>query len=217
MPGTRPTTSRAIFVIPSPGWKVTVAEVCSFSGTCPAWASPFESAIERQAACAAAISSAGLVMPPGSSEHAGQLTSSPPKAPLVTVSMRPLPLIRSPSQVTWAVRSVAIRSSLQCRVNGYPSTCLDQRREGTSPIGHVGNPLQRGLVDPRDPCAGDHVGAHDPVRAVLDLVEGHGGSDVQMLGSGTCGGELTCERHRVARGVRAGQQFLRTRLAGGLF
>ena len=75
-PGTRPSTVSAIFVIPSPGWKVTVAEVSSCSGGVPAFASPAESAIEKHEACAAAISSSGLVLPPAatSSERAAQLT-----------------------------------------------------------------------------------------------------------------------------------------------
>src|SRR5205823_2148467 len=147
IPGTWPTTSSATFVIPSPGWKVTVAEVCSLSGACPACASPFESAIERQVACAAAISSSGLVMPLGSSERAGQLTSSPPTAPLDTVSILPLPLIRSPSHVTWALRSVAIRSSLECRLHRHPPACFDQCRERASPIGGLRNLLKHRLVD----------------------------------------------------------------------
>ena len=48
-------------MIPSPGWNVTVADVRSSSGGVPALARPAESAIEKQAACAAAISSSGLV------------------------------------------------------------------------------------------------------------------------------------------------------------
>src|SRR6266487_4267273 len=52
-------------------------------------------------------------MPFGSSERAGQLTSRPPTAPLVTESTRPLPPIRSPRHVTSALRSVATRFSLR--------------------------------------------------------------------------------------------------------
>ena len=40
MPGTLPSTVSAIFVMPSPGWNVTVAEVCSSSGGVPAFARP---------------------------------------------------------------------------------------------------------------------------------------------------------------------------------
>src|SRR6266850_4286110 len=48
IPGTRPATSRAIFVMPSPGSNVTVAEVFSSSGAWPSLARPLESAIEKQ-------------------------------------------------------------------------------------------------------------------------------------------------------------------------
>src|SRR5205085_11515807 len=65
MPGTLPSTVSAIFVMPWPGWNVTVAEVCSSSGGVPAFARPLVNAIEKQAAWAAAISSSGLVLPPG--------------------------------------------------------------------------------------------------------------------------------------------------------
>ena len=51
--------------MPSPGWKVTSAWVSSACGGVPAWASPLDSAIEKQAECAAAISSSGLVLPFG--------------------------------------------------------------------------------------------------------------------------------------------------------
>jgi REP element-mobilizing transposase RayT len=108
-PGTRPRTESAIFVIPVPGTKVTAAEVLSCSGGFPALASPPASAIEKHDACAAAISSSGLVFPPGaSSERADQLTSSGAKAPEPTSSIVPDPLIRSPFHVTDARRSAAM-------------------------------------------------------------------------------------------------------------
>src|SRR5919201_401548 len=66
-PGTRPRTRSAISVIPVPGTNVDSAETCSRSGTWPACASPWDSAIEKHAACAAAISSSGLVVPPEAS------------------------------------------------------------------------------------------------------------------------------------------------------
>src|SRR5918994_1184662 len=125
---------------------LTIAEVFSSSGMCTSWASPFENAIEKQAACAAAISSSGLVLPPGSSVRAGQLTSSPPNAPLVTESMRPLPLIRSPCHVTSALRSVAIGSSLESRLHCHLRARLDQRRESAALAGRLGHLLERRLV-----------------------------------------------------------------------
>ena len=75
-PGTVPRTVSAPFVIPSPGWNVTVADVSSFSGGLPPFASPAESAIEKHEAHAAAISSSGLVLPFGSSERDAHETSS---------------------------------------------------------------------------------------------------------------------------------------------
>ena len=108
-PGTLPRTVSALFVIPVPGTKVTTADVRRRSGGFPAFARPSERAIEKQAACAAAINSSGLVFPPdSSSERAAQLTSSGPKAPEPTSSIVPDPLIRSPFHVTDARRSAAI-------------------------------------------------------------------------------------------------------------
>jgi hypothetical protein len=115
-PGTLPSTVSAIFVIPSPGWNVTVAEVCSSSGAFPACASACESAIEKHAACAAAISSSGLVALGESSARFGQLTACSPILPLVVWVIVPLPSIKLPRHVTSALRSVAIslpRSSLE--------------------------------------------------------------------------------------------------------
>jgi REP element-mobilizing transposase RayT len=63
-PGTRPRTVSAIAVIPVPGTNVTDADVANRSGAFPPSASPCASAIEKHEACAAAISSSGLVFPP---------------------------------------------------------------------------------------------------------------------------------------------------------
>src|SRR5437667_11557558 len=82
MSGTVPRTVSAPFVIPSPGWNVTVAEVSSRFGGLPALASVFERAIAKHEAQAAAISSSGLVLPFGSSARDVQETSSGPNAPL---------------------------------------------------------------------------------------------------------------------------------------
>jgi len=107
-PGTRPRTVKRLAVMPVPGTKVTVAEVESCSGGVPACPSAWESAIEKHAACAAAMSSSGLVRPDGSSAREAHVTSRGPNAPLPTRSIVPLPLIRSPCHVTSARRSVAI-------------------------------------------------------------------------------------------------------------
>src|SRR6266545_4347195 len=209
MPGTLPVTVSAIFVIPSPGWNVTVADVFSSSAGCPAWARPFESAIEKQLACAAAISSSGLVFEPASSERAFQSTSRPPIAPLVTESMRPLPLFRSPCQVTSAVRSVAIRVSFQGRVHGHGRAGLDQLRERTARARALGQPVQSLLIRSFYTRAREKLRRHDPVRPVLDLVERDGRVHVEPLGRRAGAGQLAGERHAVAGSVCRSEQFLR--------
>src|SRR5919198_1180602 len=181
MPGTFPVTCRAILVMPSPGWNVTVAEVLSSSAGWPACARPFESAIEKHAACAAAMSSSGLVFDCASSERARQSTSSPPIAPLVTESMRPLPLIRSPCHVTSALRSVASGLSFQSRIHRRLRTCLDQLREGASPARALRQPVERLLVYFFYTRAREKLGGDDPVRSILDLVERHRGMNVEVL------------------------------------
>ena len=75
MPGTDPTVLSLISVIPVPGTKVTAAVVSSVVGGVPALASPFEKAMLKHDECAAAMSSSGLVLPPGSSVRAGHETS----------------------------------------------------------------------------------------------------------------------------------------------
>ena len=112
IPGTVPRTASAIRVIPVPGTNVTAAEVSSRVGGVPAFASPPASAIEKHDACAAAISSSGLVLPPdASSVRAAQLTSRGPNAPEPTSSIVPEPPVRSPFHVTDARRSAAMSPS----------------------------------------------------------------------------------------------------------
>src|SRR5215208_1273933 len=74
--------------------------------------------MDRQVACAAAISSSGLVRPPESSKRDSYVTSWPLIAPL-PVSNRPEPPRRSPSHVAWAFRSIAILCLLFAR-SGRP-------------------------------------------------------------------------------------------------
>ncbi len=69
MPGTTPTVVSSIFVIvgaPSSRRSVTTAFVWIEVGGVPASASAFESAIEKQAACAAPISCSGFAPGPSS-------------------------------------------------------------------------------------------------------------------------------------------------------
>ena len=94
-------------MIPSPGWKVTVADVSSCSGAWPLCARPFDSAIEKHVACAAAISSSGLVNSALSLERAAHETSCSPILPVVVDVILPLPSVRLPFHVTSALRSVA--------------------------------------------------------------------------------------------------------------
>ena len=101
-------TESAIFVIPAPGTKVTVADVSSCSAGVPAFASPSESAIEKQAEWAAAISSSGLVLPFGLLRARGPTDVEGPKAPLPASWIVPEPSINVPRQVVLIVRSVAI-------------------------------------------------------------------------------------------------------------
>ena len=69
MPGTRPVVTSAILVMvgaPSTNRSVTVASVCTDSGGLPAVARMFDRAIEKHAACAAAMSCSGLEPGPSS-------------------------------------------------------------------------------------------------------------------------------------------------------
>src|SRR5690348_2561437 len=105
MPGTVPTTVRADLVIPVPGTKVTTAETSSFSAGVSFLASAFENAIEKQAECAPAISSSGLVLPFASSARDGQETGNVPM-PEDSKVVSPEPSNRVPDQTVVALRSV---------------------------------------------------------------------------------------------------------------
>src|SRR5689334_20202278 len=88
-------------VMPCPATKVTLALVSMEVGGVPAPVRPWESAMEKQEECAAAMSSSGLVLPPASSARAFQSMS---KLPLLDVSRLtlPLPSMREPSQCALA-------------------------------------------------------------------------------------------------------------------
>src|SRR5262249_3810739 len=101
---------------PSPALsKVTVAETSRRCGGVPAFASPAESAIEKQLACAAASSSSGLVLPLGSSLREAQVTGWSLNIPLLLAVTLPAPLARSPSHTTSARRIAAIVASWRVR------------------------------------------------------------------------------------------------------
>jgi len=107
MPSTWAFTVRCTPVIPSPATKVTSAVASSWVGGVSLPASSFESAMQKQAACAAAISSSGVVFPPDSSARAFQLTSKVP-SPEVSRVVRPEPLKRSPFQVALALFTMGV-------------------------------------------------------------------------------------------------------------
>src|SRR5438874_10297534 len=130
-----------MFVIPVPGTKVETAFTCSLSGGVPACASPCERAIEKHEACAAAISSSGLVRPCSSgSEREAHVMSSPSIAPLPVKSILPVPFRRFPLQVTSARRSAAIHSSLG---HDFDTRRLGQRNLFT--IEHLAQRADRAL------------------------------------------------------------------------
>src|SRR5262249_16835601 len=215
VPGTFPATCRAIFVIPSPGWNVTVADAFSSSAGFPDCARPFDNAIEKQAACAAAISSSGLVFVCASCDRATQSTSKPPTAPLVTESMRPPPLIRSPCQVTSAVRSVAIRVSFQGRIDGHGRAGFDQLGQRTALARAGGELVQRGRIRFLYTRAREKLRSDDAVGAVLDLVERYGRVDIEVVRRWSGAGQLARPRHCRACRVRRGEQLVRAGLAVG--
>src|SRR5690606_27464819 len=94
-------------VMPSPGWNVTSALVCTVSGGVPAPARPCESAMEKQEECAAAMSSSGEVLPLAASALDGQETSKVP-TPEVSSETVPEPSSSAPFHCVVAVRVVAM-------------------------------------------------------------------------------------------------------------
>ena len=110
-PGTQPRTVSALETIRKPAStlsKVTAALTSSFCGGFPALASPKDSAIAKQPAWAAAISSSGLVFPTVASLRDAHVIGSALKARLVPALTTPLPFNRSPSHVTSARLMAAI-------------------------------------------------------------------------------------------------------------
>lgn len=97
-----------ISVIPVPGTKSTSTEVRNSVAGVPAFASPLESAIEKQDACAAPRSSSGLVCPFGSALRAGHDTLKVP-APDETNETEPDPSSKFPFQIADAFLVVVIK------------------------------------------------------------------------------------------------------------
>jgi hypothetical protein len=127
IPSTEPTTVRWMPVIPVPGLKLTSAVTSSACGGVSALASPLDSAIEKHAECAAAMSSSGLVLPFGSSAREGQET---PKVPIPEESkvVSPEPSNRVPVQTVLAVRSVMSLLGFSSAPRSRPAGCRGSLR-----------------------------------------------------------------------------------------
>src|SRR5262245_42513323 len=105
IPGTSPSTSRSICVIVGPASEVprwTLAAVLMLVGVKPARPSAAPSAIEKQPACAAAISSSGLVPAPFSKRDTNEYC--PSNAPLPS-RMLPAPSFNEPFHSAVAPRT----------------------------------------------------------------------------------------------------------------
>src|SRR5204862_7364067 len=105
-------------------------------GGVPALAGPAEKAIAIQLACGAASRSSGEVRASGASVRDPQLTGRSWNVPLDPELTPPLPLARSPCQVTVAVRTAAIDAP-PALYPARPSLPLfetdDDREAGRSP------------------------------------------------------------------------------------
>ena len=86
---------------------MTVAVTSSFCGGFPDCASPCDSAIAKQLACAAASSSSGVVFAPADSVRDFQDSPASRSTPLVRELTRPFPDISSPSQTACALLCMA--------------------------------------------------------------------------------------------------------------
>src|SRR6185503_10703291 len=136
MPGTRPSVSRSMRWIVGPasvGRRCTLAVVRTDSAGCPCSAITLASAIEKHAACAAAISSSGLVPSPSSKRDANEY--APLKTPSPTVRS-PSPPLRSPRHSALPLRVAISRSCLSFEVRLLKlSRSIDQARRH-APNGH---------------------------------------------------------------------------------
>src|SRR4051794_20193959 len=127
-PGIFTATSRctAVIVKPPPSLSsVTVAVVPMRSGVIPALPSSADKAIEKQPACAAAISSSGLVPMPSAKRVENEYWVSL-RTPL-SVEIEPLPSCRPPCQTADALRFIAL-SCVPCFARS--TTEDDVRRDG---------------------------------------------------------------------------------------
>src|SRR5258708_8249887 len=146
MPVTSPSVSSSIFVIAKPsrtGPKLTVATVWMRVGGWPAPVKAAETAIEKHAAWAAAISSSGFVPVPSSKRDLYEYC--PSKAPLPSFRL-PAPDFRSPRHSASEIRfAISDLDSL-----GGPGCCCGAGDSGS------------GDVDRRDSF---HRRSHDRVKS----------------------------------------------------
>src|SRR5829696_7698424 len=174
MPSTRPRTVSLMPVIMNPprslsGPKPTSAVTSRLCGVPPALAMTPENAMSKQEACAAAISSSGLVLPSAASEvRFGQETSKVPRPELAS-SVRPEPSCSVPVQAVRAVR-VAIGAPSGVAALGWTtrrpaltrrSTGVPRSADGFSavdPLGEQPQPLPE-LVELAgvEPDRADHL------------------------------------------------------------
>ncbi len=130
-PGTRPRTDRALDMTrnpPSIRSKVTAALTRSRSAGVPDVANPCDKAIAKQQACAAASSSSGLVLPPGSSSvREAHVTGSSVNRLLLPAETVPLPFMRSPSHTAEARRIAAIFLSPSVFPTNLPLASADRK------------------------------------------------------------------------------------------
>ena len=214
-PGTRPRPSSAIFVIPSPGWKVTVAVVASSSGAWPACARPCESAIEKHDGVRGGDQLLGArQLPPASSARAAQLTACCRSRRVASRRSCPRPPSGSRASDLCAPIGRHRCSLLERRVdlNRRAPERLS-RRENGQPASAVGRPrgrtprVDRGAR--RRTSAASATISCEPSRSSI----AHRDRDLEPLRRRLRARQLGRERHREAAGVRGREQLLRARLA----
>src|SRR2546421_2516360 len=131
--GTRADTSRWTFVIANPASvfsSVTAAVVLISSALSPASSSCFESAIEKQPACAAAMSSSGFVPAPDSKRVLKEYCVS--ESTPLSVETAPWPSLKPPRQTAEPFRFMSpppylSESSLRTREREFVRRALDAR------------------------------------------------------------------------------------------
>ena len=216
IPGTSPTTRSAIFEMPVPGTKVTVASTFSDSGGVPACASPWDSAIEKHEACAAASSSSGVVCPSASSDPRAQLTGSGRSTPLPTLVIVPAPSVSEPFQVTCAVLST-IRNPLSSRASTVTVALALMSVENGQPASAASAAVASEAASApgataRAVIADATIWCPLPSTSSIVIVQ----CTCEALGRRARTGELAAERRDEAGRMSRGEELLGARLSFGL-